>query len=303
MDSSSLDFSGTRISHPALAEKYLALQERLRGLGEVLIGFSGGVDSTLLTAVARHVLGRAKVTACLAVGPSLAEQERLEAVELAALMDVELKTYRATEFENPAYVANGPDRCFHCKADLFQHLDRFAADSGSRAALLYGGNLDDTLDYRPGRKAAEAHGALAPLAEATLGKAEVRALSRAIGLPTSEKAAQPCLSSRIPYGSAVTPAKLAAVEAGEAMLAGMGFREFRLRHYGNLARIEVPGDQLDLFTAATKRDLAARLRDLGFTEMEIDPAGFRSGNLNRALAPDTLDRFSDRTHPGSRKVP
>ncbi|MDQ3000982.1 MAG: ATP-dependent sacrificial sulfur transferase LarE [Fibrobacterota bacterium] len=309
---SPLDFSETRIDNEALLGKYRALKDRLRGLGEVLIGFSGGVDSTLLTAMARHVLGRDKVKACLALGPSLAEQERRDAVDLAALMDVELKTYPATEFDNPAYVANGPDRCFHCKADLFLHLGRFAAmaretcegridvspgsvspGSGS-PAILYGGNLDDTQDYRPGRKAAEVHGALAPLAEAGLGKAEVRALSRAIGLPTAEKAAQPCLSSRIPYGSPVTTAKLAAVESGEALLAAMGFREFRLRHFGDTARIEVPRDQLGLFSADAVVDLTVRLQALGFLKLEIDPAGFKSGRLNEVLSPESLGRFTDR---------
>ncbi len=311
------------IADPVLEEKYRALKARLLGLGRVLIGFSGGVDSTLLTAVARETLGRDRVTACLAVGPSLADRERREAVGLAALMDVELKTYPAREFENPAYVANGPDRCFHCKADLFRHLGHFAATfskppqtgsqtpSGESAvaggtgadsvpaaagpALLYGGNLDDTQDYRPGLKAADAFGALAPLAETGFTKADVRALSRALGLPTADKAAQPCLSSRIPYGSAVTPAKLAAVEAGEAELSALGFREYRLRHFGDLARIEVPADQLGLFTAGLRAELGSRLSALGFARMEIDPAGFRSGNLNRGLSPEILSRFRDRT--------
>ncbi len=330
---SDLDFSGAHLQDPGLRARYRTLRERLKSLDRVLIGFSGGVDSPLLTAIARHVLGRGRVTACLAVGPSLAEQERRVAIALAELMDVELKTYAATEFSNPAYVANGPDRCFHCKTDLFRHLEGFAAAFATsvdeaasadaipsdttpvdaapvratqaaavqtnRPALLYGGNLDDTLDYRPGRKAAEIHGALAPLAEAGLTKADVRALSRAIGLPTAEKAAQPCLSSRIPYGSAVTPAKLAAVEAGEALLAAMGFQEFRLRHFGNTARIEVPLAQMDLFTPQTRSRLAEDLRILGFPFMEIDSGGFRSGKLNQALSPESLDRFTDRTQTDS----
>ncbi|MEO7425258.1 MAG: ATP-dependent sacrificial sulfur transferase LarE [Fibrobacteria bacterium] len=304
-----LDFSETAIADPVLAAKYRALKTRIRDLGQVLIGFSGGVDSTLLTAVARHVLGRQKVAACLALGPSLPERERAEAVALAELLQVELKTYAATEFENPAYVANGPDRCFHCKADLFLHLRAFAEafgptaptddprdpsldSKGRRPALLYGGNLDDTLDYRPGRQAAISHGALAPLAEAGMTKQDVRALSRSIGLPTAEKPAQPCLSSRIPYGSAVTPAKLAAVEAGEAMLAALGFREYRVRHYGETARIEVPADQLGLLTAEASSHLEEGLRGLGFSRMEIDPGGFKSGNLNRALNPESRARFT-----------
>ncbi|MDB5102950.1 MAG: ExsB family protein [Fibrobacteres bacterium] len=315
------DFSGALIDDPALAAKYRALRDRLRALGRVLIGFSGGVDSALLTAVARHALGRERVTACLALGPSLAEQERRDAVDLAAWLDVELRTYAATEFANPAYVANGPDRCYHCKADLFVHLARFAsahADAiglsatgaaadgresgpapGGPPALLYGGNLDDTQDYRPGRKAAEAHGALAPLAEAGFTKADVRALSRAIGLPTAEKAAQPCLSSRIPYGSPVTPEKLAAVEAGESALAAMGFREFRLRHFGSTAKIEVPLDQMGLLTAEARASLAEGLLALGFIRMEIDPGGFRSGALNLALPEAALRRYTGAMKDGA----
>jgi pyridinium-3,5-biscarboxylic acid mononucleotide sulfurtransferase len=298
------DFSEARIPDAVLMGKYRALRNRLRDLGPVLIGFSGGVDSTLLAGVARDVLGKDKVLACLALGPSLPERERLDALRLAVLLDLEIKSYAGTEFANPAYLANGADRCFHCKTDLFEHLGRFADDlagsggppgtAGSgRPSLLYGGNSDDALDYRPGRRAADLHGALAPMAEAGLTKAEVRALSRAFGLPTADKPAMPCLSSRIPYGSRVEPAKLAAVEAGEALLSEMGFRECRLRHEGETARIEVPLDQAALFAdAARTRRLVEALKAHGFRRALLDLEGFRSGNLNEALPADLLRRHS-----------
>jgi uncharacterized protein len=306
------DSLAERISEAGLRARCLDLEARLRGMPSVLIGFSGGADSALLTAMARRVLGRGRVKACLAVGPSLPSRELRGARSLAASLDVELAEYPATEFANPAYVANGPDRCYHCKADLFAHLEAFAAaaraglDRSAAAdgpVLLYGGNLDDTYDYRPGRKAAEDSGARAPLAEAGLSKADVRALSRALGLPTAEKPALPCLSSRIPYGQAVTLEKLAAVEAGEEALAALGFREGRLRHYGDIARIEVPGDQLGLLDEGARASLEARLRELGFARMEIDPAGFRSGRLNQSLSREELQRFSERTQNASSRIP
>lgn len=296
-----LDFSEARLKDETLLAKYRILTERLRSLGQVLIGFSGGVDSTLLCGVARHALGKNRVAAYLAVGPSLSAQEHADALRLAGLMDVRVMEYAATEFDNPAYLANGPDRCYHCKTDLFVHLRHFADRSAAASAMpmssapsiLYGGNTDDTLDYRPGRRAAVDHSALAPLAEAGLSKADVRALSHAFGLPTADKPAQPCLSSRIPYGSPVDARKLAMVEAGEAALAKCGFREFRLRHFGDTARIEVPKDQLGKFREEDfTQALAAALRDLGFLKMEIDPEGFRSGSLNQALTEDVKRRHS-----------
>ncbi len=284
LPSPTLDFSESLLESPPLLHKYQALKSQLASMTQVLIGFSGGVDSTLLTAVARHVLGKDCVHVYLAVGPSLAKQEQFEAQQLAEWMDVRLTEYAATEFENPAYLSNGPDRCFHCKTDLFLHLKKFASDIPN-ASILYGGNLDDTFDYRPGRRAAFQHGALAPMAEVGLSKLEVRSLSRSFGLPTADKPAQPCLSSRIPYGSPVDAEKLAMVEAGEILLANLGFREFRLRHFGDTARIEVPVDQkMILDNADCARNLLQNLRDLGFSNMHIDPRGFRSGSLNEALS-------------------
>jgi uncharacterized protein len=266
-----------------LRDKYLALRTRLEGLGEAVIGFSGGVDSALLAAVARRALGRGKVLACTAVSASLARREREEARELAARLDLDWLEFDGTEFANPAYVANGPDRCFHCKADLFVHLSRLAAGRGMRH-LLYGANADDSADYRPGHKAAREHGALAPLAEAGLAKSEIRALSRAFGLPTADKPAMPCLSSRLPYGTAVTAERLSAVEAGESLLRAMGFRECRLRHEGDTARLEVPLDQLGLLGAPdARRTLVDGLKRTGFRKVVLDLEGFRSGSLNDGL--------------------
>lgn len=274
------------------AAKYEKLLARLAELGPALIGFSGGVDSTLLLAAARAALGRGGVLACLAVSPSLPERERREALDLAALLDAEILPFDGTEFANPAYLANGADRCFHCKADLFVHLGRIAAERGFQH-ILYGANADDGLDYRPGLRAALEHGARAPLAEAGLTKAEIRALSRELGLPTADKPAMPCLASRIPYGSAVTREKLAAVEAGEALLREMGFREYRLRHEGETARVEVPLDQIALMENEERRSrLEAALRASGFARVVIDPKGFRSGNLNAALTEAKKLRFS-----------
>lgn len=289
---SAMETVESRIADTGLKAKYRLLADRLSALGEAVIGFSGGVDSTLLAAVARQVLGRGKTLACLAVSPSLARRDHAEALELAARLDLELVAFEGTEFANPAYVRNGADRCFHCKTDLFLHLGRIAAQRGF-SVLLYGANADDRSDYRPGHKAAQGHGALAPLAEAGLTKAEVRALSRIFGLPTADKPASPCLSSRLPYGTAVTPERLSAVEEGEALLRAMGFRECRLRHEGDTARLEVPLDQMGLFSEkARMQDLVAALKRLGFKKSVVDLEGLRSGSLNEALSDEDRRRFA-----------
>lgn len=294
-----------RIADAGLLARALDLEARLRALPAALIGFSGGADSALLLAMARRVLGRGRVRACIGVGPSLPARELREAREVAEMLDADLLEYQATEAENPAYVANGPDRCFHCKSDLFSHLARFAAEAaraGDSPVLLYGGNLDDTYDYRPGRRAAAEAGARAPLAEAGLTKADVRALSRALGLPTADKPAQPCLSSRIPYGRAVTAEKLTAIEAGEEALRELGFADGRVRHYGGTARVEVPADEAHRLGPEARALLESRLRAAGFERMEIDPEGFRSGKLNGALSPAERERFQ-RTHPTAPNLP
>lgn len=283
------------IADAGLRERCRDLEARLQAIPSALVAFSGGADSALLAAMARRVLGRGRAKACIAVGPSLPARELRAARELAESLDLELAEFAATEGENPAYAANGPDRCYHCKADLFSHLSRLAAEAASAGAgapaLLYGGNLDDTYDYRPGRKAAAEAGARAPLAEAGLSKEDVRVLSRALGLPTADKPAQPCLSSRIPYGQAVTPEKLATVEAGEEVMASLGFREFRVRHHGDTARVEIARAEMDRLTGPIRGAVENGLSALGFARVEVDAEGFRSGRLNEALRPDERERF------------
>ena len=285
-----MDFSAPLeglVADPGLLGRARELEDRLRAMPAALIAFSGGADSALLAAMARRTLGRSGARACIAVGPSLPARELRAARELAESLDLDLAEFSATEGDNPAYVANGPDRCYHCKADLFSHLARLRAEAartgGPDAILLYGGNLDDTYDYRPGRKAAAEAGARAPLAEAGLGKADVRALSRALGLPTADKPAQPCLSSRIPYGMAVTPETLAAVEAAEAALADLGFREFRVRHFGEAARVEIAEAERNRMSPEIRDRVSDRLREAGFPRVEFDAEGFRSGRLNDSL--------------------
>ncbi len=276
-----------------LRSKYAHLRGILVSLESAAIGFSGGVDSALLAGTAAQVLGD-KALACLAVSPSLARREYAGAVRTAQELGLRLEIYSATEFSNPAYVRNDARRCFHCKSDLYFHLGNFARSHGLKH-LLYGGNVDDLSDYRPGHDAAADAGARAPLAEAGLRKAEIREMARLFGISVHGKPATPCLSSRIPYGSAVTEEKLAAVEAGEEALQDMGFSVFRVRHEGDTARLEVPVAEFALFsdTDATRR-LLETLKGKGFRKIHLDLEGFRSGNLNEALpGAEAVDSIGD----------
>ncbi len=278
-------FEPTRITDSALRHKFEVLLAKLADCGTAAVAYSGGVDSAFLAAATHYVLGPDRMRAFLAVSPSLAHRERVDAENLARWLELPLQIFEGTEFQNPAYLANAGDRCFHCKSDLYVHLQHFAREA-DLSALLYGGNLDDLGDYRPGQKAAEKHGARAPMAEAGLHKSEIRILSRLFGLPTHDKPAMPCLSSRIPYGSQVTPDKLLMVERGEDKLNALGFRDCRVRHEGDCARIEVPLEQLPLLVSPEVRiSLVAALKEAGFRRVVVDLEGFRSGNLNEALAP------------------
>jgi uncharacterized protein len=254
------------------------LEDFLARLGSVVLGYSGGVDSGLLAVVATRSLGPQRFLAVLGVSPSLAAAQRETALALARQYGVPLCQVRTRELEDPRYVANAPNRCFHCKMELWARVDAVARERGFDA-VIDGTNADDLQDHRPGLAAAQRFGVRSPLAELAWTKADVRWAARELGLPVWQAPAAPCLASRIRYGLAVTPARLRQVEAGEAFLRGMGVRgNLRVRHHGTRARIEVDPDQFPLldqcWTAVTMR-----FRALGFAEVERDPDGYRRGSL------------------------
>jgi uncharacterized protein len=267
---------------PGLQTRYGRLRELLQGLDSVVVAFSGGVDSTFLGWAARDALGD-RALLVTADSESYAEGELDEARRLAALIGLRHLVIRTHEVENAAYAENPPNRCFFCKEELFTRLEPIAAAEGLQH-LVYGATVDDLGDHRPGMVSARQRGVKAPLIEAGLGKADIRALSRAVGLPTWDKPAMACLSSRFPYGTRITPEKLRQVDQAEAFVRGLGFREFRVRHHGDLARLEIAkGEMGRLWEEGRAEAIAARLSELGFLHVTVDLQGFRSGCLNAAL--------------------
>lgn len=265
-----------------VAQKQGRLFEQLRGLDSLLVALSGGADSAYLAWAAHTVLG-AGALAVTADSASFSgyDREHLEAfVRAVGLRHAFIATH---EFEDPLYVVNNPDRCYHCKKELFTQLDRLAAEQGS-AAVAYGINADDVSDFRPGHRAAGEHHVLTPLLDAGLTKAEIRELSRCAGLKTWDRPASPCLSSRIPHGTPVTLHALNQVEQGETILRELGYREFRVRHFGDVARIEIGAAELPRALATGLAvAVAERFRAIGFGSVEIDPRGYRQGSLNVAI--------------------
>jgi uncharacterized protein len=272
------------VSNPSIDAKLARMQEILRSLKRVAVAFSAGVDSTFLLKVARDTLGAENVVAVTARSSSLAEAEFAEARELADQIGVEWVIIDTQEFSNPDYLANPENRCYYCKSELYGELDRFIAERGLNASIC-GINADDYDDWRPGIQAAREHGVHAPCAEAGMTKQDIRVLSGRMGLPTFDKPAMPCLSSRIPYGQSITPEKLKMIEQGEAFLRSMGFRECRVRHHDTLARIELPADQIEkAMEPETRKRIDAALREFGYAYVAIDLRGFRSGSLNEVIA-------------------
>ena len=280
------DISAGRVD---AASRLIALEQNLAGLGNLMVAYSGGVDSAFLAATAHRVLG-ARMLAVLADSPSLARRDLEQASAFAASIGMPLRVVNTDELERPEYQRNDADRCFHCKDELFAVMGRLGAELGF-SAIAYGMNADDTRDYRPGQRAAQQHAVLAPLADAGLTKLDVRTLAKAAGYPLWDRPAAPCLSSRVEYGRTVTREVLEQVERAEESLRGLGFREFRVRHHGDLARVEIARVELPRALAMETLDaITAALKQAGYQYVTLDTTGFRSGSMNAILPVEILAR-------------
>lgn len=266
-----------------LDEKYHRLQQSLRELGTVLVAFSGGVDSTFLLRAALDTLGTEQVLAVIGDSDSYPSREFAEARRLAESLGARFQVVESEELHDARYVANPSNRCYYCKTDLFSRLTALAQAQGI-AAVLDGNNADDAGDWRPGRQAARELGVRSPLMDVGLTKAEIRELSRTLGLPTWDKPSFACLASRIPYGTAITRDNLGQIEAAEDFLRDLGFPQVRVRHHEEVARIEVPPADIDrLLDAPLRARIVARLRELGYHYVTVDLQGYRTGSMNEGL--------------------
>jgi len=266
----------------SLESKRLALEARLKSFEKVAVAYSGGVDSAFLAYAAYQALGN-RMLAVIADSPSLARSQYDDALQFAREQGIPLRVIETAELESPEYARNDANRCFHCKDELFTVMERIRAAEGY-AAVAYGKNTDDDGDFRPGQRAAELHHVVAPLAEAGLSKAEVRELARGAGLRLWDKPASACLASRIEYGRPVTREALQAVERAEDALRGLGFRQFRVRHHGEIARIEIAREEMSAVLTNGMADRIARaVKEAGFRFVALDLEGYRSGSMNALL--------------------
>jgi pyridinium-3,5-biscarboxylic acid mononucleotide sulfurtransferase len=267
---------------PSPEEKQALLFSRLAELPSLIVALSGGTDSAFLAWATHKTLGE-RALSVTALSPSFSTHDRTMTGEFVVKLGVRHEFIETHEMKNPAYRANATDRCYFCKDELFSALDELARARGF-AAVAYGVNADDTLDFRPGHRAATEHQVLAPLLDAGLHKAEIRTLSRRAGLPTWDRPASACLASRLPYGTEVTPERLALVERGEAALRELGFRQFRVRLHDQLARVEISPEEMPrAFSPQMAAAIADRLKAAGFTYVSLDLQGYRQGSLNETL--------------------
>lgn len=275
--------SFVEVSNPArLQDKEERLFAILDGLGRVIVAFSGGTDSAYLGWAANRVLG-ANALAMTADSASFPQSHKRDAEEFVKRFGLAHEYIQTYEFDNPDYVRNDPNRCFHCKDELFTRLEQVGRERGYEH-IIYGVNVDDLGDYRPGQNAAQKHKVEAPLADAGLTKAEIRELSRRADLPTWDRPASACLSSRIPYGTAVTIENVKTVETGEEQLKALGFRQFRVRFHGEVVRIEIAPEEMEkALNLAMFRRLTEVFKSLGFKYITLDLEGYRQGSLNEVL--------------------
>ena len=267
---------------PELAAKYGRLREIVRGLGSVLVAYSGGVDSALLLKVATDELGERAVGA-LASSEAYDEEETREALAVARTIGARVEQIATHELDDPRYTANAADRCYFCKTELFDELEPLAQRLGL-AHIAYGMNRDDHGDWRPGQRAARERQVAAPLDEAALGKSEIRALARHLGVPVWDKPALACYSSRIPYGTPVTVEALRQIGRAERALRALGLRQVRVRHHDRVARIEIdPSEFVRLLDDEFRAQVVASVREAGYLYVTLDLAGYRTGSLNEAL--------------------
>jgi pyridinium-3,5-biscarboxylic acid mononucleotide sulfurtransferase len=267
---------------PAADQKELSLGALFRAMGSALVAFSGGVDSTYVAYVATRELGH-DALCVTAESPSMPQHQPGETARIVSEFGLRHEVIHTEELGDPRYLANDRNRCYFCKSELYQKLEPIAAERGL-AFIVDGSTTDDLGDYRPGRTAATQHSVRSPLIEVGMSKAEVRELSRRAGLPTWDKPASPCLSSRIAYGTAVTIERLSTVDRGEEIMREMGFREFRVRHHDKLVRLEIARAEMDRALEREVIDeLARRFRELGFQYVTLDLHGYRSGAMNEVL--------------------